>query len=111
LAGLLSIASGSALRAGTVGGPKGVNESICAYDTITYKAYFYANETAMVGVIGDGDTDLDLYVFDERGNLIVSDDDYSDRCMVTWTPRWTGQFTIKVVNRGSVYNNFRLRTN
>lgn len=54
------------------------------------------------------ETDLDLYIYDENGNLIDSDIDNTDICVCTWTPRWTGRFKIKIVNRGSVYNNYRL---
>lgn len=65
----------------------------------------------MVIVNGDGDTDLDLYVYDENGNLMGKDIDYSDYCVVSWTPRWTGPFTIKIKNRGSVYNRYKIYTN
>ena len=65
----------------------------------------------MVTVIGDGDTDLDLYVYDENGNLIDKDVDYSDDCVVSFVPKWTGVFTIKIMNRGNVYNNYIMRTN
>lgn len=63
---------------------------------------------ASVTVIGDHDTDLDLYIYDENGNLIDSDIDNTDICVCTWTPRWTGRFKVKIVNRGSVYNQYRL---
>ena len=62
-------------------------------------------------VVGDGDTDLDLYVYDQNGNLIDKDVDYTDNCVCTFVPRWTGLFVIKIVNRGSVYNRYVLRTN
>jgi hypothetical protein len=66
---------------------------------------------AVITVIGDGDTDLDLYVYDENGNLIEHDADYTDDCVVTFTPKWTGNFKIKIVNRGRVYNSYVIRTN
>ena len=111
LAGLLSVASGSALRADTVGGAGFANEAAAARETVTYKVFFHGSKTAIVSVTGDGDTDLDLYVYDESGNLVGSDTSPTDRCVVTWIPKWTGQFTIKVVNRGTVLNNYKLRTN
>ena len=52
-----------------------------------------------------------LYPEQEYGNLIDSDTDYTDYCVTSFTPRWTGRFTIRVVNRGSVWNRFALRTN
>jgi hypothetical protein len=66
---------------------------------------------AIVTVQGDGDTDLDLYVYDEFGNRVAADEGPTDHCSVIWTPRWTGTFTIKVVNRGALSNRYRLRTN
>ena len=65
--------------------------------------YGYANNDAL--------SLLGLYVYDNNGNLIDKDDDYTDNCVCTWTPRWTGNFRIKIVNRGSVYNRYVLRTN
>ena len=52
-----------------------------------------------------------LDTYDSNGNLIDSDTDYTDNCVCTWTPRWTGNFRIKIVNRGGVYNRYILRTN
>ena len=72
---------------------------------------FIGGRVAEVIVEGDGDTELDLYIYDQNGNLVASDDDDSDYCVATWTPRWTGTFTIVVMNRGSVYNRYTLRTN
>ncbi len=96
---------------GAVGGSKYAESSVNAGGTDVYNISFRGGELAMVIVIGDGDTDLDLYVYDNNGNLVARDADYSDDCVATWTPRWTGNFKIKIVNRGSVYNNYILRTN
>ncbi|GAB1415270.1 hypothetical protein MASR2M117_06760 [Paludibacter sp.] len=96
---------------GAVGGPKEGYYKVAAGGSDIFTVKFWANERATVAVSGDGDTDLDLYVYDESGNLIVKDDDYSDDCIVNWTPKWTGQFTIKVVNCGNVYNRYAIVTN
>lgn len=96
---------------GASGGPKYNKTYVKANGTDVYRITFRAGETAVVTAIGDGDTDLDLYVYDENGNLIEKDADYTDDCVVTFTPKWTGVFVIKVVNRGNVYNNYILRTN
>lgn len=96
---------------GAVGGPKYSVDKVKAYSTDNYRIKFWANERATVAVSGDGDTDLDLYIYDENGNLIVKDDDYSDDCVVSWFPRWTGIYIIKIVNRGNVYNQYEIATN
>ena len=72
---------------------------------------FTGGRYAEVAAVGDGDTDLDLYIYDGNGNLVCSDTDLSDRTYCGWTPRWTGAFTIKIVNRGRVYNRYTLVTN
>jgi hypothetical protein len=82
--------------------------SISANCYQTFSVNCYGGEVTRVIVRGDQDTDLDLYVYDENGNLIASDTDLSDQCMVAFRPYWTGPFTVKIVNRGSVYNNYRI---
>ncbi len=96
---------------GAVGGPKYSRSNVNAGGSDVYNINFRSGELAIVTVIGDGDTDLDVYVYDNNGNLIDSDTDYTDNCVCTWTPRWTGNFRIKIVNRGRVYNSYILRTN
>ncbi len=96
---------------GAVGGPKHAYGSVNARSYTYYDAKFWANEIAEIVVSGDGDTDLDLYVYDQNGNLIASDTDYTDDCYVRFCPRWTGLFRIKIVNRGGVYNNYVIATN
>lgn len=104
-----SITTGS--TRGAVGGPKGQKDRVYGKDINSYQVKFWASELAEVCVSGDGDTDLDLYVYDANGNLIGSDTDYTDECVVRWVPAWTGIFIIKVVNRGVLYNNYVIWTN
>ena len=96
---------------GRVGGPGRQVSWVAGSSTDTYIIRFRANEYAEIYVSGDGDTDLDLYVYDSNGNLIVGDDDYTDECYVRWVPKWTGAYTVKLVNRGPVYNDYILVTN
>lgn len=96
---------------GAVNGPSERWDVIEAECTHTYRISFVADYLAEILVAGDGDTDLDLYVYDSNGNLIESDTDYTDRCYVNWVPRWTGSFIVKVVNRGRVYNRYVIMTN
>lgn len=113
---LLSLISQTETKAketsrGRLGGPgeayRRVGANSYLIDYITYKSGVLAE----IFISGDGDTDLDLYVYDENGNLIGKDDDYSDDCYVRWYPKWSGTFIIKVVNRGRVYNDYYLVTN
>ena len=98
-------------KAGAEPGPQVSNTSVLARGADRYTIVFRSGEAARVFVKGDGDTDLDLYVYDENGNLIGEDTDSTDTCLVRFRPKWTGKFIIRVVNRGNVYNRYRLSTN
>ena len=84
-------------------------ERVKEHATDVYEHIFYAGETAFIYIIGDGDTDLDLFVYDENGNLVDSDTDEKDTCLCTFKPKWTGKFTVKVKNLGKVYNEYEIR--
>ncbi len=73
--------------------------------TDVIKATIRVGHLAEVVVIGDGDTDLDLYVYDPAGRLVAKDDDETDRCYVRFFPRTSGTYTIKVVNRSDTLSN------
>lgn len=69
---------------------------------------FEAGREAMVFLEGDGDSDLDLQVFDEAGIEICHQKGSGDRELCRWTPRHDGRFTIRIVNHGKVYNRYLL---
>jgi hypothetical protein len=96
---------------GAVNGPRQGYYSVSASCYNDFEISFVKNSLAEVLVSGDGDTDLDLYIYDSNGNLITSDTDFTDDCYVCWVPAWTGRFVIRVINRGLVYNNYLLVTN
>lgn len=96
---------------GALGGPKRATTEVKAYSTDVITVQFRGGENAVVGVSGDGDTDLDLYVYDENGNLVASDTNGSDDCKVRFYPKRNGTFRIKVKNLGNVYNRYLLVTN
>ena len=71
-----------------------------------FREQFRGGELARIVVIGDGDTDIDLFIYDAGGNLIRRDTRLTDFVHVEWTPRWTGEFRIEVVNNGNVWNRY-----
>jgi hypothetical protein len=95
-------------KADPVGGSIFRSFSISAnrYQTFTVNAY--GNEVTRFTLRGDGDTDLDLFVYDCNGNLVVSDTGPSDQAVLLVTPFYTQTLTIKIVNHGSVYNDYSL---
>ena len=96
---------------GKIGAPIRHVDSVNARTTDIYTIPFEGGRVARIGVNGDGDTDLDCYLLDEYGNEILRDDDYSDTCLMEWTPSWSGDFTLLIRNRGRVYNRYYLLTN
>ena len=114
LSSLLILSTPNAALAPAPGGIHGPGVAVTrveAHSTDTFSVMFAAGEEAIVTVVGDGDTDLDLKVYDENGNLIAQDIDTTDRCFVRWIPRWTGRFTLRVENLGRVYNRYTIRHN
>lgn len=103
----LSIAS----PPGRVYGPADVMRRVYAQNSYTDYIRFRGNETARIVVEGDGDCDLDLYVYNPEGQLVAYDDDNTDYCVVSWTPNYTKSYTVVVRNRSNVYADYRLTTN
>ena len=98
----------AAANRGRVSGPLYKVSTVAAHSYVNYLINFEGGKTAECLVVGDGDTDLDVYVYDEKDNLVGSSNSCNDECYVNWTPRWTGKFRIKVLNRGNVYNKYIL---
>ena len=92
-------------------GPGSATRRVYGGSYVTDIVTFDGLALAEVGIIGDGDTDLDLFVYDDNGILIESDTKYSGDCYVSWVPKRTGNFLVKVVNRGRVFNNYSVVTN
>ena len=85
--------------------------TILAGETLFYTITFRGGEMASVTLIGDGYTDIDCFVYDAYGNEVGRDLEYDDVCMIDWTPGWTGEYEIKVVNLGNDFNEYVLSTN
>lgn len=95
---------------GNTNGPAHHWDVVKSNATDIYRITFRGGEKATVAVDGDGDSDIDLYVYDENNNPICKDDDATDTMICNWYPRWTGEYRIKIVNRG-IANRYLLLTN
>ncbi|MCH8543379.1 MAG: hypothetical protein LAT61_07410 [Alcanivorax sp.] len=97
---------------GLVGGARMIQDIVPAHSEVVYTdVYFEGGKPAEVALVGDGDTDLDLVIYDEYGNVICASVSWNDREHCAWQPRWTGPFTIEVSNLGGVWNAYVLATN
>jgi hypothetical protein len=82
-----------------------------AFDTDVFLIPFRGCEEGWIRVDGDGDTDLDLFVYDACGRLIGKDDDSLDLCIVRFWVSRTQTLRVEVRNLGGVYNAYTLETN
>jgi hypothetical protein len=73
------------------------------YQTNAHSIYV-GESTNYVTVSGDGDTDLDCWIYDGQGRLVDSDTDNTDQCVLR-TPG-VGLHRLLVKNYGDVYNNY-----
>ena len=96
---------------GAVGGPMVDFGALPSYSRQTVELAFRGNETAHFRLEGDGDTDVDCYVHDEYGTLIVADVRPTDICNMVWYPARTEAYRITLVNRGSRWNWISVITN
>lgn len=94
-----------------ISGPQVHRDSVRGRHNDIYSIRFRGGEPAIVSVVGDGGTDLDLRIYDQGGNLVCSDLNYTDRSYCRWQPLREGNFRIKITNLGRVYNRYTIRTN
>lgn len=100
------VMSGVATHAQVLNGLLENHTSVEAWSTDVY--HIESGSTTTIQIDGDDDTDLDLYVYDCNGNLIVGGESYSDFEKVVVSPFYRQTLTIKVVNRGGVYNRYSI---
>jgi hypothetical protein len=96
---------------GTTGGPHSHETRLLGRSYVEHSERFVRGQLAEAVLAGDGDTDVDIAIFDERGNRICSSTRSGDREYCSWTPAWTGNFTVRVTNYGSVYNDVAVLIN
>lgn len=107
----VSLAMVSMVGAGHLRGPSEDTKVCQANGSVTYYEPFRGGETARVAIVGDGATDLDIYVYDMQGRLVARGTGPSDIEVVTWVPNQTQTYRIVIVNLGSTWNRYAMATN
>jgi len=100
-----------ALTRGALGGAVYTSKLIRGYGTMRLTCTFRGGRYAEIRFIGDGDSDLDFYVYDSSGRRIAYNTSYGDNVKFYWVPRYTERYTFKVKNLGSRSNHFVIITN
>jgi hypothetical protein len=95
---------------GRASGPGRTTKVVRSGGMMVFHETFRGGEPAVVSISGDGDSDLDLFIYDENGILICRANSRSDDETCRWNPRWTGPFRIEVRNLG-VANRFHIWSN
>lgn len=96
---------------GAVGGPRSTTDRVLANMTDIWEINFRGGELGSIRVDGDGDTDLDCYVYNSAGTLVAYDNDLTDYCILDWYQSSTGTVRLQITNLGGVYNQYILSTN
>lgn len=92
----IGVSSWTPAEAGREGGASETHEQVRAGYTDVYTIRFCCDERAVVRARGDGD--IDMFVYDQYGNLICKDEDYDSIPVCSFTPRRAGPFTIRIKN-------------
>lgn len=97
--------------AGRLKGP-GKDAAVCpARGTVTYYETFRGGENAEVAIVGNGSTDLDIYVYDNQGRLVTRAIGLTDIEVVRFFVPVTATYRVVIVNLGNVSNRYGLGTN
>lgn len=107
----LSFVTVALVDAGNTKGPRQGTTVCQARGSVTYFETFYSNEQARVALVGDGSTDLDIFVYDLDGRLVAQSTGVTDIELATWFPTHTQTYRIVVTNLGSTWNRYSLATN
>lgn len=97
-------------NADRVGGAVSGPGTVPAYQSLYFDVPFYAGVPANVSVIGNGSSNLDLYIYDGTGN-VTAGAGFADRKIATMNVTQAGFFRIEVRNLGPSANTFVLTTN
>lgn len=96
---------------GSSRGPRQLYAQVASSTRREHTVEFRGGEPAVIYVSGDGDSDLDLFVYDEAGQVVASATGPRDECVVRWQPERQGRFRVEVRNLGPAPNWYWMATN
>lgn len=78
---------------------------------VNYHIWFDGGRLAEVFVYSLDGADFDMYIYDDRGNLLCYDERYNWDAYGFWHPRRTGRYTIMIKNRSRYNSAYMMYTN
>lgn len=78
---------------------------------VNYHIWFDGGRLAEVFVYSLDGADFDMYIYDDRGNLLCYDERYNWDAYGFWHPRRTGRYTIMIKNRSRYNSSYIMYTN
>jgi GYF domain 2 len=98
-------------KSGAPSGPRVFTDTV-APGKQTYDITFKGGQLATLSIIGQGNTDVEIYVFDRQGRLLASSIiGFTDRRNVAWMPVQTETFRIELKNNGAFPNRVTITHN
>ena len=94
-----------------MGDPESEGRRILDYEKLTksYALTFERGKVASVHVESTGD--IDCFVYDSNGKVIVSDNSPASTCDLRWKPKTKGKVTVTVWNMGHTTIEYKITTN
>jgi hypothetical protein len=96
---------------GRIEGPHISTSVIRGGATNTLSMQFEGGTRAVVGISGDGATDLDLYVVDEGGQRVCAAEGNGDDEICRFTPHFTATYRVEIKNLGKIANQYLFVSN
>lgn len=98
----------STTMASPVEGPLTTRDHVNAYDSWVRWIDLRGDEVTLISLTGSAITDLDLFIYDAAGNLVIASESVTSEEAVLILPFRTGRFYIEVRNLGNRSNPFSL---
>jgi hypothetical protein len=105
------LAAAALADAGRRGGPGKSVKTLPGQMKDVFHITFQGGEKAAVLLVGDGATDLDLFIYDSAGRLVSRQDGPTDIEGAVWVPNRTEVYRVEVHNLGTTWNRYVLQTN
>jgi hypothetical protein len=82
--------------------------TVDAFDENSHSIYIKAGELVYIKATGNGNSDLDMYVYDSNEKLVVQDVRNTTDGYVTFTAGRSGDYYIDITNDGDLDNVYKL---